>query len=113
MVENALAFVGIISFIIGIAMLLLSIKYNINQWTFNFSLILSIILVSVGVYLVFVTIPWYIIMKKFIGFLIFALGFFLVFLYPAPTDYQSDEFTLLGVLAGIVFIGIGLYMLLF
>jgi len=57
--------------------------------------------------------PWYVILKKLIGLIIFVFGYFMVFIFPGETDYQPAGFSMIGVIGGIFFFIIGLYLLIF
>ncbi len=100
-------------FFIGVSMFLLSFRLALSSSAMTLSLIISILLISSGIYLIFISLPWYVILRKFVGLIIFIFGYFMVFIYPGESDYQPPGYTMLGVIGGILFLIIGIYLLIF
>ncbi|MBN2095334.1 MAG: hypothetical protein JW727_04765 [Candidatus Aenigmarchaeota archaeon] len=56
---------------------------------------------------------FWVILKKFVGFVLFAFGFFMLTKFPTSSDWQPEGFFWLGFFLGLFSTFFGIYWLLF
>ena len=106
-------FAGII-ISLGVVMLYKIVdRGEVNDKNLYLILILGSIFIFGGFTLIFSFIPAEIVKRKIYGFILSALGFWLVFKFPAAPDHQDGDMALVGILFGIVMLVIGLYWFMF
>ena len=73
----------------------------------------GIILVGLGLYLIFGSIPVEVIKKKVWGIVLFFFGWWLAFRFPAALEHQPKEFGWTGFVMGIISVVIGVWLIFF
>ena len=109
----ALEVLGFFLFSLGLFIMYISFQYAIDESYFYIIFPLSVLMVSFGAYLIYLSLPLYLILKKFFGFVLAVIGYWFIFRFPDAEQYQFPSYTLVGVLVGIIAMSWGLYLLLF
>ncbi len=66
-----------------------------------------------GVWLLTLAVTWEVLKIKLLGFVLFLVATFLVFLFPDTTHYQPPGFTTTAVFFGLLLYAISIYLLIF
>ncbi len=107
----------IIAAAIAIAFGFIAIYFGIeNKETdqqFLVVLIVGAILVIGGGWYILSTITLWVLLKKLAGFIIGAVGVFLMFGFHDAPDYQPGEFAMTALFIGIILTIVGIYLLFF
>lgn len=104
---------GFFLFAFGLFVMYVSFQFSIDQNYFYVVFPLSILLVSLGSYIIYINVPLSLIFRKFFGFVLSVIGYWFIFRFPDAKEYQFPTYTLIGILIGIISLAWGLYLLLF
>lgn len=109
----ALELLGISLFVIGILMVYLLFKLPLSNDGFYIGFALAILMLSTGTYLIYVSMPWYVIIKKLVGMFLVYLGYWFTFVFPDSVEIQHEGQSIIGIVIGALSFIWGIYLLIF
>ncbi len=108
-----LELLGITLFIVGILMLFFLFRLPLSNEGFYIGFALAILMLSTGTYLIYVNMPWYLIIRKLIGLLLVYLGYWFTFVFPDSLEIQHEGQSIVSIIIGVLSFIWGVYLLVF
>lgn len=104
---------GLTLFAIGALGLFFLFQLKLSDEGFYIGLALSIFMLSVGSYLVYISVDMYTVLKKLFGLGLVYLGYWLTFEFADSLDIQREGENYISIIAGVISFIWGIYLLVF
>ena len=104
---------GAVLMAFGIAAVYFTVDGDLSDSKFLMVLLIGVAAIIGGGWILITRITIPVLLTKIAGIILTALGFFLTVDFPDITQYQKEGFGIAGILLGLFFLILGVYLLIF
>ena len=104
---------GLIVVAIGFYLVYMLHKNKYNGLKTSIILLISLVLLFGGLYILTYNISFELIKRRVYGLILFIMGFWLTFMFPADTEHQPEDMAHFAILIGLIVLAGGIWLMFF